>query len=169
MFVRFVLFLSSFSPLFGMLALRFTAPGLRLGALALCAAGLAGALLVLAAERGKGAASFQVKKVEDSGPEVAGYLASYILPFVAIDQPAPELAAAYLIFLLVAAIVYVQSDMVQINPVFYLLGRRVQKITSTADDWQAYLITKHRVLVNETIEATTLSQGVLVRHEEGRR
>jgi hypothetical protein len=168
-FVRFVLFLSSFSPLFAMLALRFTAPGLRLGALALCVCGIVGAVLVLASEGRKGAASFQVTKVEDSGPEVAGYLASYILPFVAIDQPAPELAAAYLIFLLVAAVVYVQSDMVQINPTFYLLGRRVQKITTAAEDWQAYLITRRRALVNETIQATTLSQGVLVRHEAGRR
>jgi hypothetical protein len=168
-FVRFVLFLSSFSPLFGMLALRFTAPALRSGALGLCAAGLVGAIFVLSAERGKGRASFQVTEVEDSGPEVAGYLASYILPFVALDQPAPELAAAYIIFLLVAAIVYVQSDMVQINPVFYLLGRRVQKITTTADSWQAYVITKRRVLANETIQATTLTQGVLVRQQEGRR
>lgn len=103
MFVRFVLFLSSFSSLFAMLALRFTAPGLRLGALGLCLAGLVGA------------------------------------------------------------------EMVQINPVFYLLGRRVQKITTAADDWQAYLITSRRVLLNETIQATTLSQGVLVRSEEGRR
>lgn len=169
MFVRFVLFLSSFSPLFAMLALRFTAPGLRLGAAGLCIAGVVGALFILAAEGRKGTAAYTVTKVEDSGPEVAGYLASYILPFVAIDQPAAELAAAYVIFLLVAAVVYVQSDMVQINPIFYLLGRRVQKITAAANDWQAYLVTRRRVLANETIEATTLSQGVLVRHEEGRR
>jgi hypothetical protein len=167
--VRFVLFLSSFSPLFAMLALRFTAPALRLGAAGLCLVGLVGALFVLAAEGRKGAASFEVKNVEDSGPEVAGYLASYILPFVAIDQPAPELAVAYMIFLLVAAVVYVQSDMVQINPVFYLLGRRVEKITTAPDDWQAYLITRRRALVKETIQATTLSQGVLVRLKEGRR
>lgn len=169
MFARFVLFLSSFSPLFGMLALRFSDAALRGSAAALAAAGVLGALWVLRAERRKGAASFQVAKVEDGGPEVAGYLASYLLPFIAIDQPGPELAVAYLIFLVVAGVVYVQSEMVQINPIFYLLGRRVQKITTANDEWQAYLITRRRVLRGETIEATTLSNGVLVRIEGRRR
>lgn len=168
MFVRLSLFLSSFSPLFLILALRFENPGLRFSALALGLVGLLAAGWVMAAESRKGAASFEVKKAEDGGPEVAGYLASYLLPFVAIDEPSLGIAAGYVIFLAVAAVVYVQSDMLQINPIFYVFGRRVQKITTAEKDWSAYLITKRRVLPGETIHATTLTTGVLVRQTEGR-
>jgi hypothetical protein len=163
MFVRLALFLSSFSPLFLILALRFENPVLRLVSLVAAVVGLGSAWFILGAERGKGAGSFEVKTIEDKGPEVAGYLASYLLPFVALDEPGAALAAGYLIFLVVAAMVYVQSDMVQINPVFYLLGRRVQKVTTSASDWPAYLITRDRALPRETILATTLTNGVLVR------
>jgi hypothetical protein len=131
--------------------------------------GFGSAGLVLRAEAGKGAGSFVVKTVEDQGPEVAGYLASYLLPFVAVDQPDAALAAGYAIFLVVAAIVYVQSDMVQINPIFYFFGRRVQKVTTTSDDWPAYLITRDRALPGEEITATTLTNGVLVRGEQANR
>jgi hypothetical protein len=163
MFVRLALFLSSFSPLFLILALRFEDPVLRLACLIAGIVGLGSAWFILRAEASKGAGSFEVKTVEDEGPEVAGYLASYLLPFVAVEEPGAALATGYLIFLVVAAMVYVQSDMVQINPVFYVLGRRVQKVTNSGSDWPAYLITRHRALPGETIVATTLTNGVLVR------
>jgi hypothetical protein len=164
--VRFGLFLSSYAPLFVILAIRFRRPELVVACAVLAVAGLLAVLWILWAERSKARAAYTIEKVDDKGPEVAGYLASYLLPFLTVAEPANPEVVAYAIFLGVAAIVYVQSDMLQINPIFYLLGRRVVRVT-TSTDWRGYLITRDRPLKNETIEATTLSTGVLVRAATG--
>ena len=164
--VRFGLFLSSYAPLFVILAIRFRRPELVLGCAVLAALGLLAVVWILWAERSKPPAAFTIQKVDDKGSEVAGYLASYLLPFLTLAEPANPEVVAYLIFLGVAAVVYVQSDMLQINPIFYLLRRRVVRVT-TSTDWQGYLITRERPLKDETIEATTLSTGVLLRAAAG--
>ena len=160
--VRLGLFLSSYAPLFLILAIRFRGQELKVACAAVALLGVTAGLWVISSERAKAPAAFQVIKVEDRGSEVAGYLASYLLPFVALAEPALPEVLAYAIFLAVAATVYVQSEMIQINPIFYVLGRRVVRVT-TEGDWQAYLITKRRPLAHETVLATTLATGVLVR------
>lgn len=165
--IRFGLFLSSYSPLFAILALRFQRPPLVLGCWTLAALGLGAAAWVLAAERSKAPGSFEIDKIEDQGPQVVAYLASYLLPFVTLAEPSNQDAVGYTLFLLVLALVYVQSDMLQINPTLYVFRRRVVKIT-TRKGWQAYLVTHRVPLPNETILATTLASGVLVLSPGGR-
>jgi hypothetical protein len=165
--VRVGLFLSSYSMLFAILALRFERPPLVIGCWILAALGVAAAAWILATEKAKGPGSFEIDKIEDQGPQIAAYLASYLLPFVTLAEPSDRDAVGYVLFLLVLALVYVQSDMLQINPILYLFRRRVVKITTKAN-WQAYLITRRVPLPAETILATTLASGVLVRSSQGR-
>lgn len=164
--IRLGLFLSSYSPLFAILALRFQRPQLFM-CWSLAALGLGAAAWVLAAERAKAPGSFEIDKIEDQGPQVVAYLASYLLPFVTLAEPSNQDAVGYALFLLVLALVYVQSDMLQVNPTLYVFRRRVVKVT-TKKAWQAYLITHRVPLPNETIQATTLASGVLVRSSRGR-
>lgn len=160
--VRVGLFLSSYSLLFAILALRFERPPLVVGCAVLAVLGLASAAWVLAAESAKGPASFEIDRIEDQGSQVIAYLASYLLPFVTLAEPSDRDVAGYVLFLLVMGLVYVQSDLLQINPILYLFHRRVVKV-STKASWQAYLITRRVPLPGETILATTLSPGVLIR------
>jgi hypothetical protein len=160
--VRLGMFISSYAFLFFILGLRFQAPLLVAACLALAIVGVGAAAWILSSERAKAPAAFVVKSSEDRGPQVVGYLGTYLLPFVAVEEPAGRLVLGYALFLLVAMLVYVQSDMIQINPILYLFGRRVVKIT-TEPGWTAYLITREIVLPGETILATTLAPGVLVR------
>jgi hypothetical protein len=165
--VRVGLFLSSYSMLFAILALRFQRPPLVIGCWILGGLGLAAAAWILATERAKGPGSFEIATIEDQGPQIAAYLASYLLPFVTLAEPSDRDVVSYALFLLVLALVYVQSDMLQINPILYLFRRRVVKVTTRAG-WQAYLITRRVPLPGETILATTLASGVLVRSSQGR-
>jgi hypothetical protein len=160
--VRLGLFLSSYSPLFAILALRFEKAPIVIGCAVLAALGLAAAAWVLASESAKGPASFEVDEIEDQGSQVIAYLASYLLPFVTLAEPSDRDVVGYMLFLVVLALVYVQSDLLQINPILYLFRRRVVKVTTKAS-WQAYLITRRLPLPGETILATTLSPGVLIR------
>jgi hypothetical protein len=63
--------------------------------------------------------------VQDSGSVVAGYLASYLLPFVTAAPANLGDFLAYAIYFLVLYIVFVRSDLAMINPTLYLLGWRI--------------------------------------------
>jgi hypothetical protein len=136
------LFLSSFSPLFLLLALRFEQRWLWLP-LALLA--LLGLLLVrrLLRQRGEvtpGPRTFS--GLRDEGAQVAGYLASYILPLLAISKPTWRDLLAYGLFLGLYAVVYVNSDLMQVNPVLYLAGFRLYAAESATTGETCYLLVR---------------------------
>lgn len=158
---RYALFLSSYTPLFAILAMRIQSQDVFVACVVLACLGLACTFWVLQAERSKGAASFRVEAVEDGGAEVSGYLATYLLPFVAVPEPTGRDVLAYAAFLTVACVIYVRSEMLQINPTFYLIGRRVVRM-SVGEGTTMHLICRARPLVGATLLATTLSTGVLV-------
>lgn len=135
------LFVSSYAPLFATLAIRFEQPWLEMTCGVIAAAGFAAAIFAIARHRSLTAASWQITHVEDRGPEVAGYLAAYLLPFVAVPEPSWRDIAGYAIFLLVAGVIYLRSAMIQINPTLYLLGWRLTEVTIDKD-WRAYLLSR---------------------------
>jgi hypothetical protein len=138
------MFISSYAPLFLILAIRFDKLPLRLGCLGLCLLGVVDALVLTRRAR-SATLSYEItpQSIEDLGAEVGGYLASYLLPFVTVSVPSGADLAAYGTYLIVAAVVYVRSDLVRVNPTLYLLGYRVLAITIGADKRREYLVTRH--------------------------
>src|SRR5437870_13736060 len=111
------LFLGSYAPLFGLLALRFRTPWLEAGCIALAlVGGLDMVWIVFGVSRRTAAEPLRLAEVTDAGPEVAGYLATYLLPFLIVAEPNGRDIAAYGIFLLITGLVYVRSEMTQVNP-----------------------------------------------------
>lgn len=127
---RWLLFLSSYSPLFGLTAVRLQPGTFRtitlvvaaLGALSLAVA-LADALHIEPRER-------VVGDVEDRGGDVAGYLATYLLPFLTVSSPTTKDAFAYGGFLLLVGVVYTRSSLLAVNPLLYVLGYRLSHVTT---------------------------------------
>lgn len=123
--VKVSLFLSSFSPLFALLALRLKPLQLWLPLAVLALLGLL-ALFSLLKQRGRLEPNPRgFTNVRDEGAQIAGYLASYILPLLVLDEPKWQDAVAYLGFLVLYAIVFINSDLLQVNPLLYLAGYRV--------------------------------------------
>ena len=138
---RLPLFLSSYIPLFAIAALRFDSWLVR----GICA-GLAvlGVVAVIVFWRRLSTTSHHTTKisnVREVGAEAGGYLASYVLPFLTISQPTARDMIGYGVFLAVLAVVYVRSDLIQVNPVFMLLLFRVVKV-KLATGADTYLITR---------------------------
>ena len=157
---RFALFLSSYVPLFLMLALRFTEVWLVtvcLG-LAILGAGLGAWILYPSAQRSLG--TITVETVSDAGDQATTYLVSYLLPFFAVEQPTIREVAAYAVFLLVVGLVYTRSDMRQVNPFLYLLGRRVTKVV-TAEKREVYAVSRRRVLRGD-LEGSEITSGLFL-------
>ena len=130
------LFLSSYAALFCLLALRFhSSPWLAFSCLALTLVG--GVTAWQAIHEAKGVEprpqQVQLTAVADQGGDVAGYLATYLLPFLTVADPPLADVVAYVLFITLVGIIYVQSDMLHVNPTLYLFRYRIYTVT-TADE-----------------------------------
>ena len=160
--IRARLFLSSYAPLFLLLALRFGDPVLRMATLGLGLAGVLDAVrLVEWQPRRIGPSPHTVSEMHDHGSQVAGYLVTYLLPFLAISDPTASDVIAYMLFLCIVGVIFVRSDMAEINPTLYLLGRRVVQI-KTSEGWSGFAVVRGLLQQGDILRAVHLDQGILV-------
>jgi hypothetical protein len=160
LFVRGWLFLSSYAPLFVILAIRFQGITLRIACGVLAVLGflyLMTALWVIG--RFSQSRLYPVAVVADASGEVAGYLATYIVPFVVIPSPSAADVAGYVILALVILSVFVRSNLAQINPALYLLGWRI--VSVTVNEREQYLVCRRVPRSQGEIHAVRLA-GLLI-------
>jgi len=156
------LFIGSYALLFVLLALRFTTPWVEWVCGGLAGIGILDTLwIVLIVSRKTAAEPISVAEVTDVGPEVAGYLATYLLPFLTVAKPNNRDIVAYALFLLVTGLIYVRSEMAQINPTLYLFGRRVVHIR-TDHGWEGYVVVRSSVKRDMTIRTVPLNPDIRV-------
>jgi hypothetical protein len=156
-----LMFLSAYAPLFALLAIRFQPRPLMLTCAGLAIAGLASLLLLLNLDSRSEKGAHKLIEVKDAGAEVGAYLGAYLLPFVTVTSPNFRDEVAYLLFLVVAAAVYVRSSVVQINPLLYLLGYQVLAVVDK-NHLRAYLVTRRKYRVGDIVQATRFSDDVLI-------
>lgn len=131
---RFRLFIVSYFPLWLMLAFRaLPSPtwhwsnrtALTVAFALLAAYSFVDALRLVSGARRTGAVSYYFADVDDQGGNAAGYLATYLLPFLGLVPTGWGDWAAYGVYFLVAAIVFVRTDLSLVNPTLYILRWRV--------------------------------------------
>jgi hypothetical protein len=161
--VRGFLFLSSYAPLFVILAIRFQVAALRGVCAGLAVVGLGYLAIVLwVIPRAAQQRVYPVEEVNDASGEVAGYLATYLVPFVTVTSPSAADVIGYCILALVVLVIFMRSDLAQINPALYLLGRRVASITAGGRSY--YLVCRRLPWPPCRIDAVRVA-GLLVRKE----
>jgi hypothetical protein len=167
--VEILLFLCSYAPLFLILAIRFTEHWLEALCGGLFLLGLGGGLAVILRYRAVSGRSWTATRVEDRGAEVAGYLASYILPFVVVPEPGWRDLVGYAIFFVVAATIYIRSGMLQINPTLYLFGWRVFAV-SLGESWTGYALARSSLGHGDTVHVRRVTERVfMTTGSEGKR
>jgi hypothetical protein len=157
--VRARLLLSSYAALNLILFARLESSPLKVFCLALALIGLGDGLRLSWLAQEKVAVPRKVASVQDAGPEVAGYLATYLLPLLAAPSPTTGDLFGYGIYGLVVILVWLRSNMAHVNPTLYLLGWRVTQVTFVEED-QSYLIARHVPRPGDEIRVARLS-GVL--------
>ena len=160
--VRLVLFLSSYSPLFTILAIRFEDVKLRLVMAGIATVGVLLLVLLLLSSRRAEPKRFMVSRVEDKGNDVAAYVATYLLPLIVLTVPTIPDLIGYAIFLAISAVVFVQSQMVVINPLVYMTGRRILLAHLDSGD-SFYLINRRSIHKNEPIWTREILPGLSMR------
>src|SRR5262249_9898715 len=122
---------------------------------------LSGGVGVVLRYRSVSGRSWRATRVEDRGAEVAGYLASYILPFVVVPEPNWRDLTGYAIFLVVAATIYVRSGLLQINPTLYLLGWRVFAVT-LGGSWTGFALSRRSIALGDVVEVRRVTERVFM-------
>lgn len=157
-FRRLRLFLGSFALLFLLLAIRFETVWLEIVCGLLALVGFADmARIGFVVTRRTSSDPIRIASVVDKGPEISGYLATYLLPFLTVSEPKARDVCAYVIFLVVLAVMYVRSEMTQINPTLYLMGRRVLHV-STDGGWEGHIVVRSpSVVVGSVLHVASLN------------
>ncbi|WP_110208010.1 hypothetical protein [Nocardioides daejeonensis] len=177
--LRIQLFLISYSPLALIFAIRAIPPGndeqlrswfVPVGFAVLGGLGLALAIRLLRGGRRVSPVELRVAGIQDEGAQAAGYLATYLFPFIVFGEASWRVWVAYCVYFLVLALVTMRSNLILVNPTLYLLRRRVVRIdfdtrrgTGTTDRQSAILICRQLPRVGDTVSVVRLADGYLER------
>ena len=93
---------------------------------------------------------------EDQGGAVAGYLASYLLPFLAVPTENVGIAAGYSVFFLLVFFLHFRSNLGLINPTLYALGWRVSRVT--VQNRRVFLIHRGDILLSGTMRVVEFNR-----------
>lgn len=162
LFSKTALFLSSYAPLW----VIFAAMNYRMSAIifyvsvALFVIGMALTILVLNHIRSLEGQYLKVASIRKADHEIMSYIASYLIPFASTTFEQPEQVFSLCVFLAVLYVVYVNSDMIHINPTFSLLGYRLYEVED--HEGKTYsLITRHKQKNRTTIKIVHVEDDIL--------
>ena len=116
-FFRVAMFLSSYSPLFVLLAFRNWRTGwARWGLLASAVISASLLIVVMLSKRDEHGPALTIKHAKPQDGEVLAYIATYLIPFFSLDLGKPADVGVFGGFLVVLMVVYVNSSMLFVNP-----------------------------------------------------
>lgn len=160
-----LMFLSSYAPLFVILAIRFETLWLRIACISIAAMGIAGLFLLMhfqhtpVDEQGK----HHLLTASPAGEGASSYLAGYLLPFVTVGTPSPSDLTAYAVFFLVAYLVHARTEIIRVNPALFLFGWKVYAVTD-CKGFQGHLISraKEKVVPGAKVFASRMTGDLLL-------
>lgn len=95
------------------------------------------------------------------GGEIMAYIASYIVPFVSFSLGSLRQIIALIIFIFILGIIYIFSeDMLRVNPMFNLLGYRLYEVTVEQGKDSFALITRRRINSGDRVYLMKVDNGI---------
>ncbi len=164
LFVRSMLFISSYFPL-TLIFFIFLFNKHWIWASAVLALGIF-SLVVMAAyllrTRTEGISQDKITSYERRDSDVMAYIATYLIPFVTYPLEGIQQVAALLVFLIVLLVLYVNSNMLYINPMLNLVGYHLYEITIEHSELSHFLITRYRVKVGKPLYFVRISDDIFL-------
>ena len=165
---RLLLFLSSYFPLslifFVILVQEHRYVAIAI--LALGAGGLLWMLLYLRKAQSLGAVQVKIAGFQRRDTEAMAYIVTYIIPFLVIPFHGWKEGISLSIFFVVLGVLYVNSNMIHINPMLNLFGYHLYEIT-TEDGGVHSLLARRSIRHQETITVVKLGDDILLEKPHG--
>jgi len=163
LFVRCMLFFSSYFPLMLIFSILLweTQRYWAISILILGTVSLLITFLYMSRRKRKGGVSqAKITGVVKRDENVVSYIASYLIPFVTFPLNRPEQIAALLVFVGVLLILYINSNMIYINPMFNVVGYHLYEITIESDQMSHYLIARQGIKPHKMLYFVEISNNV---------
>lgn len=162
-FARFLLFLSSYIPLWVIFAVITVKEHAYVASGFACLAVLSflGMIFFLRQVQSLSGVKISIGTVRRQDSETMSYIASYVVPFAATSLDQFEQVVSLGIFLFVLCIIYVNTSMIHINPILSALGYRLFEIEEASGGAQ-FLISRRRIGRGETIDAISIAEGIVM-------
>ncbi len=93
--------------------------------------------------------------------DVLSYVASYLVPFVSLDLTGTQLWAV-IVFLAVLLIIYVNSNMIYINPMLNILGYHLYEVKIAKNETSFYLLTRQRVGLRSVVRVARIGDSTFL-------
>ncbi len=158
---RILLFLSSYVPLFWIMSVLIFAKSwivaAAIFALSLCFA-LALCLYLRYCQRAHNRSFIRLRDYRSRDSEAMSYIASYIVPFATFSLDTLAQILALGIFVLVLLVLYVNSNMIYINPLLNLRGYHLYEIEVEHGKYSRYYLARKRLVRDELIYYVELSK-----------
>lgn len=160
---RLLLFLSSYFPLsLIFFFVLFSEHRYVAGGILICGVvGLLWMLLYLRMVQHLSGIQVRVAGLQRRDAEAMAYIVTYIIPFLAIPFGGWKEGMALSIFFVVIGILYVNSNMIHVNPMLNLFGYHLYEVTLEDGDVHS-LITRRRIRHRETLTAVRLGDEILL-------
>jgi hypothetical protein len=163
---RIALFFSSYAPLFALLAYRNRRSTLAWGILAaITILSVLALIVVMNSKRGERGPRLQVRHSRPKDGDVLAYTATYLVPFLGLNLAKLDDVVTLCGFLLVLGIVYVNSDMLFVNPLLSLA--RYHSFWVTDQDGHEYSLITRRTHLDPDQIIHPAQVGRYVRLEVG--
>jgi hypothetical protein len=165
---RFLLFLGSYSPLFGICCVVFWLESnteyLAKYFLAITLLGVFGTILFLSLNKRINPEKIEFVEVKRKDTEILNYVVAYLIPFVAIAQGKEidiKLIVAFSLFFFFLMILYIRSNILWVNPLLSCFGYYMYEVrASNGKDFT--LISKNRNIKPSEIEVANVSNEILI-------
>lgn len=177
-YIKILLFLSSYAPLFLICAIsqknnRTLWHGdvwgfgiLSVVLLALVAVGVVAALLIVGHSRKMAATSLHALEISKSSQDTLAYLVTYLVPFVTFSFDAKSALLADFMLLLFIGVLYLQSNMLYLNPTLALFGYRLYRVKTVNSVAEKTLIARALPKKGGIIRVIPVSEGIYIRHAD---
>jgi hypothetical protein len=161
---RLILFLSSYAPLFLIIAVRGWKDSRTL-AIALAAIALLSVLVLfifLHVVRTLSADKVAISSVISRDGDAMSYIVTYLLPFLAVKLNDPTDAISLGVVLCVIGLLYVNSNMIHTNPVLNIAGYHIFEIEDSNGKTTALVCKRSYIRVGSEIDAISVGDYVLL-------
>jgi hypothetical protein len=174
--VNVTLFLSSYLPLFILVGVRSIGRSTLIVwvCVGFVVAAVIGTAVFLAAITSRNQLPIEVTSIENRDGDVAGYAATYLLPFVTVFTGTWQDLTSLLGFIGILGIIYVRSRLIYINPTLALLGFHLSRLLyqtprpagstpaeTSANDWPRFIITRRSFETGATLICREVSPDLL--------
>ncbi len=161
---KLTLFLSSYLPLWLIFAVQFHAKhhsigaGIAGGFAILCLLGLFG---YISKAKAINPVSLKIACLNRRDGEAMSYIVSYLLPFIALPSSNTGDLISLGIFIVVLALLYINSDMIHINPILNLMGWHIYEIKKDSGQF-CTVISKQKIRVNQEIQVGQIGDDLFI-------